>query len=105
MRAMAETLRSTVGRAAEVPRKVTESMGANIRERGAGSGERVSRSDCVVLSRRETRSSLLEDLDRQIPPGPLFQIRQELGQGLEGRVQVVVQHRIARDLPQRPLPL
>src|SRR2546425_756632 len=35
---MAETLRSTVGLAADVPRKVTESMRANIRQRERAAG-------------------------------------------------------------------
>src|SRR2546429_4147297 len=45
-RARAETLRSTVGRAAEVPRNVTLNMGANIRTKKRGDvGKRGSKTE------------------------------------------------------------
>src|SRR5439155_21479629 len=47
----------------------------------------------------------LENLDRQVPPRPLFQIRKELRQGLERRIQIFIQQRIRRDFAERPFSL
>src|SRR5947208_15050621 len=104
-RVMAETLRSTVGRAAEVPRKVTESMAGNIGRQWGGRGRQKAAGICAAPCRHLPPVTALENLDRQVPPRPLFQIRKELRQGLERRIQIFIQQRIRRDFAERPFSL
>jgi hypothetical protein len=45
--------------------------------------------------------TVLEDLDCQVPSGPLFEIIEEGSQGRQRRVQILIQHRIRRHLAER----
>src|SRR5438093_7785502 len=47
----------------------------------------------------------LEDFDVYVPPRPFFQVREEIGERIQGAMEIVVECRVARQLPQRPLPL
>src|SRR6266581_2984563 len=105
MRAIAETLRSTVGRAALVPKKVTESMAGNIGRHEAAQGGKRRHGAPAALCRLLPPVAALKDLYRQIPPRPFFQIRQELRQGLERRIEILVEQSVGRNLPKRPFSL
>src|SRR5947199_1012861 len=50
-------------------------------------------------------SAALEHFDVYVPPGPFPEVREEGRQGRESGIQVLIQHRIARHLAERPLAL
>src|SRR5438034_3473875 len=84
-------------------------MGANLpRQKAWGVGSGAWRYSSTLryctAAYHSPLPTILEDFHREIAPRPFLQVFQQLRQRAQRLSQVLVQHRVGRDLAERPLP-